>query len=490
MFSSFGVATSLLLLPLLALAPAVSSGSDASPALPPAQYQNSASLYSPWDGCTSYTPSSLTSPGFTGGMEQCGTTSPGLDGVTDFEAVAASVSLPLTLGAGQWEQLELESVSATPLAPAQWKKLAPEGAVAPSTSGEVTALKPEVTATLSDSSAVVKKDMSTGERVNVQFAAPSFKEETGDRLNQVGWLARVDVHVTATAESGKQYELTLSAVTSVQGQSWYDLPEWKQTATDEGVECAEGELCAGGVVYALTASSYSVEDANEYAAEPEPSTEPTAPTTEPSSPASPSAPTKPVEPSKEPTAPTATPPLVSGPTVPVVVPTAPTAPVAPEKPAEPVVEPSAPATPITPANSPAEPARAIPRTPAAPVEPNVQTTGIPEVEAHSSKLLVASGSSADSSMSSPSGKATAEPNKASPAEQLKAVGGPDSLQLSPAQQVQLTLLLLILLYAAAMTVATARRVLAVEEVKKKRLSKPVTLTRAEANQIRNKGEQE
>lgn len=492
MFSPIGGAVSLLLLPLLALAPAANSTSN-SPELPPAQYQNSASLFSQWDGCTTYTPSSLASPGFTGGMEQCdGTTSPGLDGVTDFGSISASVSLPLTLGAGQWEQLKVDSVSAAPLTPEQWKKLAPEGAVAPSISGDVTALKPAVTATLSAPSAVVKKDMTTGERVSVEFAAPSFKEETGDRLNQVGWLARVDVHVTATAESGKQYELTLSELTSVQGDSWYDLPAWKQTADDAGIECGGGELCAGGVVYALTSTSYSVEDANKYAAEPsepQPSTEPTAPvTTEPVTPAPSTEPTKPVEPSKEPTAPTATPPLVSGPTVPVVVPTSPTAsttPAAPAEPSQPVVKPSVPATPSTPESSPTEPAAAVPSTPATPSTPAASATkgaGTP---------VVASGSSANSSPSSPSGTATAEPNKATAGtEQVKAAGSPDSMQLSPVQQVQLTLLLLILLYAAAMSVATARRILAVEEAKKKRLKKPVTLTRQQANQIRNKGEEE
>lgn len=517
MFSPLGGVTSLLLLPLLALAPAANSTStsgtsastsstSASPELPPAQYQYSASIFSPWDGCTTYTPSSLASPGFQGAMEQCdGTTSPGLDGVTDFASTPATISLPLTLGAGQWEQLEVNSVSAMPLTPAQWRKLAPEGAVAPTTSGKVTALKPEVTASLSDPSAVVKKDMSADERVNVQFAAPSFKEETGDRLNQVGWLARVDVHVTATAESGKRYKLTLSELASVQGQSWYDLPEWKATSSDEGIECGEGELCAGGVVYALTSTSYSVEDGNQYAAgpsEPEPSTEPTAPVTtpapsEPTAPApsteptKPSEPTKPVEPTTKPTAPA--PPLVSGPSIPVVVPTSPTTPATPQEPSQPVAQPSAPATPTAPASDPTEPAGAVSSTPAGAAEPVAKGEGTPELHADSSEPVAASGSRAsdvNTAPSNPSGTATADPQEEAATAQVTAAGSAESLQLSPAQQVQLTLLLLVLLYVVTMGWLIVRRIYKVQEQKAKEVRKAPTLTYEEAAQIRNKGEDE
>jgi len=500
MFSQLGGMMSFLLLPLLALAPAVNSGSSASPELPPTQYQNTASLFSPWDGCTTYTPSALTSPGFTGGMAQCdGSTSEGLDGVTDFESVPASVSLPLTLGAGQWEQLEVESVSATPLTPAQWKKLAPAGAVAPTTSGRVTALKPEVTATLSDSTAVVKKDMSVDERVNVKFSAPSFNEETGSRLNQVGWLARVDLHVTATAESGKEYPLVLSELASVQGDSWwYSLPEWKQTSTDAGVGCNEGELCAGGVVYPLTALSYSTADANDYAAEPGdsgPSTDPTAPaTSEPTAPAStepatPTSPTAPAEPTTKPTAPA--PPLVSGPTDPVPVPTTPTAPATPEKPSAPASEPSAPADPAAPVTAPTEPAKPIASKPAAPSESVPKGTGKPELHAQSSEPVAANGSSAsdtNAALRSPNGTAAAEPQKEKAAARVEAAGSPDSLKLSPAQQVQLTLLFLILLYIAFISLAAIMRHGAVRRKKLQQLSNPPRLSQEEAAQIYNRGE--
>ncbi|WP_139195043.1 hypothetical protein [Curtobacterium sp. MCBA15_001] len=422
--------------------------------------------------------------------------------MTDFENVPASVSVPLTLGAGQWEQLEVESVSATPLTPVQWKKLAPDGAVAPSTSGKVTSLKPDVTAILSDSTAVVKKDMSTEERVNVKFAAPSFKEETGSKLNQVGWLARVDVHVTATAESGKQYQLTLSELTSVQGDSWYDLPAWKQAKGDEGVDCKEGELCAGGVVYPLTSTSYSVAEANDYAAEPGdsgPSTDPTAPatseptahaSTEPATPTSPTAPTKPAEPTTKPTAPA--PPLVSGPTVPVVAPTTPTAPATPEKPSAPLAEPFAPGTPTEPASGPTKPAVAVPNTPAPPGKSApTRTNGKPELGPRESEPVAANGSSAsdaNNAPSSPNGTATAEPKQETAAGQVKAVGSPDSLKLSAAQQVQLTLLFLILLYIAFISLVAIMRHGAVRRKKLQQLSNPPRLSQEEAAQIYNRGE--